>query len=64
MTDPSCGMRVDRSRAGVKELGGQRFYFYSEHCAHAFMTERRVLTAPADARDVTSGSTWPVNISE
>jgi uncharacterized membrane protein YraQ (UPF0718 family)/YHS domain-containing protein len=63
-TDPICGMKVDRSRAVVKELGGQQFYFCSEHCSDAFMTDRRVLTAPGDARDDTSGSTWPVNISQ
>ena len=35
-TDPACGMKVDRSRAVRKELGGETFYFCSEHCAHAF----------------------------
>jgi uncharacterized membrane protein YraQ (UPF0718 family)/YHS domain-containing protein len=63
-TDPICGMKVDRSRAVIKELGGQQFYFCSERCSHAFTTDQRALTAPGDARDDTSGSTWPANISQ
>ena len=35
-TDPVCGMKVDRSRAVVKEFGGETFYFCSEDCMHAF----------------------------
>jgi uncharacterized protein len=35
-TDPMCGMKVDRARAVTKELGGETFYFCSEHCLHAF----------------------------
>jgi uncharacterized protein len=35
-TDPVCGMRVDRTRALTKELGGETFYFCSTHCLHAF----------------------------
>jgi uncharacterized protein len=35
-TDPVCGMKVDRARAVTKELGGERFYFCSDHCLHAF----------------------------
>ncbi len=35
-TDPMCGMKVDRAKAVTKELGGQTFYFCSEHCLHAF----------------------------
>jgi uncharacterized protein len=35
-TDPMCGMKVDRARAVSKEVGGQTFYFCSEHCLHAF----------------------------
>ena len=34
--DPVCGMTVDRDRAVVRELDGQRFYFCSDHCATAF----------------------------
>jgi YHS domain-containing protein/uncharacterized membrane protein YraQ (UPF0718 family) len=35
-TDPVCGMKVDRGKAVTKELGGETFYFCSEHCRHAF----------------------------
>jgi uncharacterized protein len=36
VTDPVCGMKVDRAKAVTKELGGSTFYFCSEHCMHAF----------------------------
>jgi YHS domain-containing protein len=29
-------MKVDRAKAVVTELGGQTYYFCSEHCLHAF----------------------------
>jgi hypothetical protein len=35
-TDPVCGMTVDRSNAVSKELGGETYYFCSNHCLHAF----------------------------
>jgi uncharacterized membrane protein YraQ (UPF0718 family)/YHS domain-containing protein len=35
-TDPVCGMKVDRAKALTKDLGGETFYFCSEHCCHAF----------------------------
>jgi YHS domain-containing protein len=35
-TDPMCGMKVDRAKAISKDFAGQRFYFCSEHCLHAF----------------------------
>jgi uncharacterized membrane protein YraQ (UPF0718 family)/YHS domain-containing protein len=35
-TDPVCGMKVDRDKAVVKELGGETYYFCSAHCLHAF----------------------------
>ena len=35
-TDPVCGMKVDRAKAVTKEVGGQTFYFCSQHCLHAF----------------------------
>ena len=31
-TDPTCGMKVDRSRAVRAELDGRTHYFCSEHC--------------------------------
>jgi uncharacterized membrane protein YraQ (UPF0718 family) len=36
VTDPMCGMKVDRAKAVTKEFGGETFYFCSEHCLHAF----------------------------
>jgi len=36
VTDPVCGMRVDRAKAVQKDLAGQTYYFCSEHCLHAF----------------------------
>ena len=36
MTDPVCGMKVDRDKAVSKELGGETYYFCSIHCRHAF----------------------------
>jgi YHS domain-containing protein len=35
-TDPSCGMKVDRARAITKQVAGERLYFCSEHCLHAY----------------------------
>jgi uncharacterized membrane protein YraQ (UPF0718 family)/YHS domain-containing protein len=35
-TDPVCGMKVDRDKAVVLDVGGRRVYFCSEHCLHAF----------------------------
>jgi YHS domain-containing protein len=36
VTDPMCGMKVDRAKAVTKEFAGETFYFCSEHCLHAF----------------------------
>jgi uncharacterized protein len=36
VTDPVCGMKVDRSKAVTKDFDGETFYFCSEHCLHAF----------------------------
>jgi hypothetical protein len=38
VTDPMCGMKVDRAKAVTKEFGGETFYFCSQHCLHAFET--------------------------
>jgi hypothetical protein len=40
VTDPMCGMNVDRVKAVTKEFGGETFYFCSEHCLHAFEVDR------------------------
>ena len=36
VTDPVCGMKVDREKAVTKEVGGETYYFCSDHCLHAF----------------------------
>jgi uncharacterized membrane protein YraQ (UPF0718 family)/YHS domain-containing protein len=36
VTDPMCGMKVDRAKAIRMDFGGETFYFCSEHCLHAF----------------------------
>jgi uncharacterized membrane protein YraQ (UPF0718 family) len=36
VTDPVCGMKVDRDKAITKEFGGETYYFCSTHCLHAF----------------------------
>jgi uncharacterized membrane protein YraQ (UPF0718 family)/YHS domain-containing protein len=36
VTDPVCGMRVDRAKAVRLEHGGRAHYFCSEHCARVF----------------------------
>jgi uncharacterized membrane protein YraQ (UPF0718 family)/YHS domain-containing protein len=38
-TDPICGMKVDRTKAITKRVGGEAFYFCSEHCLHAFVAQ-------------------------
>jgi YHS domain-containing protein len=35
-TDPVCGMKVDRDKAIMKEIGGETYYFCSARCLHAF----------------------------
>jgi len=49
-TDPVCGMKVDRAKAIQKELGGETYYFCSEHCWHAFERESDGLQAGGDRR--------------
>jgi uncharacterized protein len=39
VTDPVCGMKVDRGKAIRKDLAGESYHFCSEHCLHAFETE-------------------------
>ena len=50
-TDPVCRMTVDRSKAAVKDIGGETFYFCSDHCLHAFEVDPQSYlheTAPDD----------------
>jgi YHS domain-containing protein len=36
VTDPVCGMKVDRRRSVRKEFAGETLHFCSTHCLHAF----------------------------
>jgi uncharacterized protein len=36
VTDPVCGMKVDRAKALRAEYAGRTYYFCSEHCRHTF----------------------------
>jgi uncharacterized protein len=36
VTDPMCGMKVDRAKAIRMDFGEETFYFCSQHCLHAF----------------------------
>jgi YHS domain-containing protein len=36
VTDPVCGMTIDKSKAVHTDFGGKTYYFCSEHCLRAF----------------------------
>ena len=36
VSDPVCGMKVDKAKALRMDFAGETFYFCSEHCLHAF----------------------------
>ncbi len=38
VTDPVCGMKVDKAKAIRMDFAGETFYFCSQHCLHAFET--------------------------
>ena len=40
VTDPVCGMKVDRAKAFTTQHDGHTFSFCSEHCRHAFASAR------------------------
>jgi len=51
VTDPVCGMKVDRAKAVTKEIDGQTYSFCSNRCLHAFEADPekyRRGNAPAD----------------
>ena len=49
-TDPVCGMKVDRDKAVTKEIGGETYYFCSNHCLHAFEADpEKYLSGPTPA---------------
>ena len=45
VTDPVCGMTVDRAKAVRKDLAGETYCFCSEHCLHAFEARPEQYTA-------------------
>jgi hypothetical protein len=52
-TDPVCGMKIDRARAVTKAVGGETYYFCSDHCLHAFEPRsEHAAHGPADPRQV------------
>jgi uncharacterized protein len=40
VTDPVCGMKVDKAKAIHIDFAEETFYFCSEHCLHAFEVNR------------------------
>jgi YHS domain-containing protein len=41
VTDPECGMKVDRSRARPLDANGTTYFFCSESCERKFVARRR-----------------------
>ena len=53
VTDPVCGMKVDRAKALTAEHAGRTYYFCSEHCRHSFTADPEQFisrAAPANAQ--------------
>ncbi|MEO7198036.1 MAG: permease [Solirubrobacterales bacterium] len=48
VTDPVCGMKVDRSKAIKREVAGATVFFCSAHCAEAFEASKTGLKAAAE----------------
>jgi uncharacterized membrane protein YraQ (UPF0718 family)/YHS domain-containing protein len=51
VTDPVCGMKVDRAKAVRLEHAGTTHYFCSEHCRDQFAADPGRYTGPAPATD-------------
>ncbi len=54
VSDPVCGMKVDKAKAIRIDFAAETFYFCSQHCAHAFELDADSYTgkrsAPTEAR--------------
>jgi uncharacterized membrane protein YraQ (UPF0718 family)/YHS domain-containing protein len=50
VTDPVCGMAVDRDKALRTQHAGRTFFFCSEDCLHAFQEDPDRYAGPAAAR--------------
>jgi uncharacterized membrane protein YraQ (UPF0718 family) len=61
VTDPVCGMKVDRANAVTQHIGDETFYFCSAHCRHAFEADPERYR-PGRRRPVTV--TAPMSITE
>jgi YHS domain-containing protein len=52
VTDPVCGMTVDRARAIRRDFAGESYYFCSEHCLHAFEVNPEQFTHAGSGRPI------------
>ncbi|MGB9185439.1 MAG: permease [Solirubrobacteraceae bacterium] len=50
VTDPVCGMKVDRDKAVTRQVGGRTYYFCSTHCRHAFAADPQRSRADSSGR--------------
>jgi uncharacterized membrane protein YraQ (UPF0718 family)/YHS domain-containing protein len=46
VSDPVCGMRIDRSKALTEQIAGETLYFCSEHCRHDFQVSPARSSSP------------------
>jgi uncharacterized protein len=54
VSDPVCGMQVDRAEALTRQIGGETYYFCSGHCVQSFEADPdkyRHASAPAEQAD-------------
>ncbi|MEA2334835.1 MAG: uncharacterized protein QOG40_1325 [Solirubrobacteraceae bacterium] len=60
VTDPTCGMKVDKAKAVRMDFGEETFYFCSEHCLHAFEVDRRAQPGePSGTQESTAAEAHP-----
>jgi uncharacterized membrane protein YraQ (UPF0718 family)/YHS domain-containing protein len=51
VTDPVCGMKVDKAKAVRMDFGEETFYFCSDHCLHAFEIDPNRLHATSPVHE-------------
>jgi hypothetical protein len=59
VSDPVCGMKVDKAKAIRLERDGETFYFCSEHCLHAFQIQPTASAGKRGIRDDPGAGTSP-----
>ncbi|MEA2226147.1 MAG: uncharacterized protein QOE67_1429, partial [Solirubrobacteraceae bacterium] len=60
VTDPTCGMKVDKAKAVRMDFGEETFYFCSEHCLHAFEVDRGAQPGePSGTQESTAADAHP-----